>query len=668
MIVKAIRVRNFRCLLDATLDCESLTALVGANGSGKSSLLRALELFYAGNLRVGAEDFYNGDDSKDIEITVTFTALREEARDKFAAYLENGDLSVTRVLALRQGKLTATFHGSRLQNPDFLAVRQAGAATPIREKYAELRRTPEYAELPAARSQAEVLEALKAWEDAHADRCTSQRDDGQFFGFTEVAQGYLGRFTRLISVPAVRDAAEDAAEGKGHAITEMLDLVVRSALANREDLQGLKSEAQAQYDAIMSPATLSEIGQLETSLTQTLTAYVPDARVELKWLTAGGIEVSLPRADVNLVEDGYSAAVERTGHGLQRAFILTMLQHLTAVQVRGSGAAVPEASDEESGEGSTERGVAPQGPTMPDLVLIIEEPELYQHPSRQRHLANVLLKLASGALPGVAERTQVIYATHSPLFVGIDRFNQLRVFRKVPNDPNTPKITRVVAVTGDSIAESLWKACDCKDKDGNDVAKFTWETLKPRLQAIMTPWTSEGFFADVVVLAEGEDDRAAILGTAQALGHDLESQGFAIIPCGGKSCLDRPALIFRGFGIPTYLLCDADKNVKEPRPHENHRLLRLVGADVKDWPSTVGPDHAFFENKLEDTLGSEIGAEVFEAILSECQEEYGIHKRDDALKHPFLFSELIRRAAARGHGSPTMQAIVAAILKLKAVA
>ena len=30
----------------------------------------------------------------------------------------------------------------------------------------------------------------------------------------------------------------------------------------------------------------------------------------------------------------------------------------------------------------------------------------------------------------------------------------------------------------------------------------------------MTPWMGEGFFADVVVLVEGEDDRAAILGYA----------------------------------------------------------------------------------------------------------------------------------------------------------
>ena len=56
------------------------------------------------------------------------------------------------------------------------------------------------------------------------------RDDGKFFGFAGVSQGYLGYFTKFIKVPAVRDAAEDAAEGRGSCITEIMDLVVRSSL------------------------------------------------------------------------------------------------------------------------------------------------------------------------------------------------------------------------------------------------------------------------------------------------------------------------------------------------------------------------------------------------------------------------------------------------------
>src|SRR5262249_11088176 len=138
-----------------------------------------------------------------------------------------------------------------------------------------------------------------------------------------------------------------------------------------------------------------------------------------------------------------------------------------------------------------------QGTILPDLVLAIEEPELFQHPNRQRHLAKLFLQLAHGSTPGVANKTQIIYATHSPLFVGIDRFNQLRLFKKMPNGEGKPKVTKIVRVTLDHIAEKLW------EMDGKQGVPYTAINLGPRLHAIMTPVLNEGFFADAVVLVEG---------------------------------------------------------------------------------------------------------------------------------------------------------------------
>ncbi len=126
--------------------------------------------------------------------------------------------------------------------------------------------------------------------------------------------------------------------------------------------------------------------------------------------------------------------------------------------------------------------------------------------------------------------------------------------------PGKPKITKVVSTTTNEIAEILWKA------GGEAGAKYCGETLLPRLQSIMTPWMSEGFFARVAVLAEGEDDRAAVLGMAKAMGHDLEISGFSIIPCGGKGCMDRPTAIFQTLGIPIYLVWDGDQGERDANP------------------------------------------------------------------------------------------------------
>src|SRR5581483_8199708 len=321
------------------------------------------------------------------------------------------------------------------------------------------------------------------------------------------------------------------------------------------------------------------------------------------------------KADIRIIEDGYSSVITRTGHGLQRAFIMTMLQHLAKAQVS------EPLNTDPSGSPVTDV-------KLPNLVLAIEEPELYQHPNRQRHLAKILFQLANGKTPGVAEKTQVIYGTHSPFFVGLDRINNIRLLRKSVNQNDKPKVTHIVRTTLTEIAETIWKA------DGARGEKYTDITLIPRLQTIMTPWMNEGFFADLVVLVEGEDDRAVILGAAQKLGHDFESKGFSVIPCGGKSSMDRPAAIFRHLGIPIYLVWDGDEGGGSSNPEENHRLLRLLGCPVVDWPFEINDRFSCFKSNLETTLQEEIGQVLFDSLLSQEQIKFGISKKKHAIKNP----------------------------------
>jgi hypothetical protein len=471
-------------------------------------------------------------------------------------------LTVERVLAWDGIKAIAKWHGARLQHESFTAIR-AASAKDGKSLYDNLRGQPEYEDLPQWQSQTKAFDALRAWEESHLERCTRQRDDGQFFGFREVGQGYLGRFTRFLFVPAVRDASDDATETRGSALTQLMDMVVRSIVAQKKELVELRSQTLERYREIMDPGRLVELGQLAERMTATLRTFAPGTGVDLQWLPLENIDVPMPKADVRLVEDDYSSPVSRTGHGLQRAFILTMLQHLALARASEESKSGQAAPVEQRGENR-----------LPNLALAIEEPELYQHPSRQRHLAKILRELASGRTPGVAERTQILYGTHSPLFVGIDRVEQIRLLRKVTHTTQKPKVTRVVRTDLDKVAETLWRA------DGQPDPPYTSKTLAPRLRTIMTPWMSEGFFATTVVLVEGEDDRSAVLGMAQVMGYDLESLGFAVIPCGGKASIDRPAVIFRQLGIPVYLLWDSDKGHKNADPKHNNRLLRLMGVSL----------------------------------------------------------------------------------------
>ncbi|MEM7342647.1 MAG: AAA family ATPase [Chloroflexota bacterium] len=148
MIIEAVQVKNFRSILNATLRCEPLTALVGSNGAGKSSFLKALKLFYDSSPDIDEDDFYDGDTDKEIEITITFKNLTDEAKTLFAGYLQDNRLVVERIITWDNGRSSSKYHGATLQNLDFQPVREAfdlkDRAKTAKERYAELHRQPLY--------------------------------------------------------------------------------------------------------------------------------------------------------------------------------------------------------------------------------------------------------------------------------------------------------------------------------------------------------------------------------------------------------------------------------------------------------------------------------------------------------------------------------------------
>lgn len=75
MQLRQVTVRHFRSLRDITVDIGSHTALIGSNGAGKSSLLKAIEKFYSTAKSLDIDDYYARDLSNPVEIELTFDSL-----------------------------------------------------------------------------------------------------------------------------------------------------------------------------------------------------------------------------------------------------------------------------------------------------------------------------------------------------------------------------------------------------------------------------------------------------------------------------------------------------------------------------------------------------------------------------------------------------------------
>ncbi|MXY60864.1 MAG: ATP-dependent endonuclease [Cenarchaeum sp. SB0665_bin_23] len=350
----------------------------------------------------------------------------------------------------------------------------------------------------------------------------------------------------------------------------------------------------------MDPSRLKELTDLENEMNEMLRRMVPDAGVALDW-NLEELKINFPEAKVSLVEDGYQVAVDKSGHGLQRTFLMTLLRCLAAAQVEDLGS-------------TTQTGAGP-----PTLVLMIEEPELYQHPVRQRHLADVLLSLAKDAQQGSWGMTQVVYSTHSQHFVGLDRINQIRLLRKKRGADGKSGPTEIHGTSLEDVASSLAALPGGR--------KIPSSALESRLKGVMTPWMNEGFFSDIVVLVEGITDRAAILAVAKTMGYNFDAMGISVIPCDSKSKMAKPALIFQNLEVPVYLVWDSDSKDKEDPTVEDMLLLSLGGGDRDDWPTKTTDRFACFTINMNETLRQDIG-EDFAVYEKDSLEELALRKQD----------------------------------------
>jgi len=344
---------------------------------------------------------------------------------------------------------------------------------------------------------------------------------------------------------------------------------------------------QEKYGKLLADSQ-EELAEISKALRDRLVAWAHhDTTLRLQWHQdpEKAVRVDEPFAQAILGEAGFEGELTRFGHGLQRSFLLALLQELSG-------------SDVEAG---------------PRLILACEEPELYQHPPQARHLYNVLLRLSE-------QNAQVLVATHSPYFVSGEGFESVRMVRK---SDGASSITRT---THDQVSGRIATA------RGEEPIKASGQLAK--IHQALQPGLSEMFFATRIVFVEGLEDAAYLTTYLHLLGlwDEYRRLGCHLIPTDGKSEMLQPLAVAKCIQIPAFVVFDSDgdkpdrNGSKEKHRRDNMAILGLCdvpnpeafpagtfwGDTVVMWPSDIG-----------QVVEQEIGKEDWDRYRSEADTKYG---------------------------------------------
>lgn len=578
MRITMVEIENFRSIKRLSCRFDAVTTFVGPNGAGKSTVLRAIDWFFNGPKgSLGESDIHkNVDGAGHVRVRVDFGDLTPADRELLGErYCRSSDTtwSAWRTWSDEGDKLT----GKAFALPEFEKIRQIVGASDKRAAYNQFRTGHTDMSLPACSSGSQVEQAMDAWERDHPEKLVeAEVSDTHLHGFN--GQGVLSKLIDFVFVSADLRATAEAEDARGSIFGRILQRAVdRTALD--EALVELNAKYQADFAELATHHLGPQLESVSAELSEEISGFVHGRSISLE---SAAVDAKQPGARIEVaISDGrISTPIGYQGHGFQRTLLLAALRTL--------------ARHGRQAEGSSH------------MVLAIEEPELFQHPTQAKALASVLRSIAQNAKQSV----QIAYATHSPHFIEPQAFDQIRrVTSRVQSGASCAAST-IETVEFDQVVRDLTGYVDLS-------------SVQRRWEQVCLKYLPEALFAESVILVEGDED-AAIL---EAMGNGINMLaigGVCVAPVQGKSNMLIPFAILRRLGVHALMVVDNDSGMaermkKDGRPHEkiaeaveavkqgNRRLCRFVGAPEVDYPVEKVSDHLFF---MPDTLEAVLDADV----------------------------------------------------------
>ena len=190
-----------------------------------------------------------------------------------------------------------------------------------------------------------------------------------------------------------------------------------------------------------------------------------------------------------------------------------------------------------------ERLIDKEGKKLFPLFLVLDEPEIHQHPYRQRSLIKKIeglvdnknqefLNLLKELFDIDGLTGQIFIATHSPNIL----LNDYRQFIRFHRNRGNNNLLEVVSGMNIAIEDKLYK---------HMLHNFIY--LK------------EAMFSKCIIFVEGDTENGAIPVFAKRMDYDMDERGIGVIKLDGADSVKRCMKLYKEFGIESIAIIDKDK-------------------------------------------------------------------------------------------------------------
>lgn len=403
MKIKSVKIKNFRSYKDEVrIEFGNLTAFVGKNDIGKSTVLEALDIFFndsKGAIKLDKDDINKqsvAENDNEIVIAVCFdelpTAIVIDSTNETTLqdeYLLNSEGRLEIIKRYQNAGKEKVFVKAKHPTSD-------NCKDLLQKKNTELQKIIRDNSITCSNQTKNAVMRTAIWDHYNTDLQLSEIEidvtKGDAKSIWDKLQNYLPLYSLFQSDRKNSDGDNEVQDPLKEAIKQIL-----SESIIKDKLTDIANEVETKLREV-SQRTLDKLNEMNPDIASSLNPVIPTAD-SLKW----------PDVFKNVsIAGDQNIPINKRGSGVKRLILLNFFRA-------------------EAERRKIENNV-------PSVIYAIEEPETSQHSEHQKKLISAFLTLSE------ISNSQIIITTHSATIVKELKFEHLRLIKSVDGTKTIEKV------------------------------------------------------------------------------------------------------------------------------------------------------------------------------------------------------------------------------------